>query len=231
MTERTVCRLEAEGKTVELFPTHVPDRPLLFCNGFPGEGEKLMQALDALEFPPFSLAAISGLIWERDLSPWKAPPVSAGGAPFTGGADAYLHTLTEKLVPRTLERVAGTPPWLGLAGYSMAGLFAVYALYRTPLFSRVASMSGSLWFPGFREYALSRPLAGRPEALFLSLGEREHRTKNLQMRTVQTATEALAEHSRSLGIPTEYQRNPGGHFTDPVGRCARGLAWLVRTEA
>ena len=46
-----------------------------------------------------------------------------------------------------------------IAGDSMAGLFAVYALYRTQVFSRVASASGSLWYPGLLEYALMYELA------------------------------------------------------------------------
>lgn len=24
--------------------------------------------------------------------------------------------------------------------------------------------------------------------------------------------------------------NPGGHFSDPEGRCARGMAWLIREQ-
>lgn len=223
-------RFTLEGKSADLYAAAQADSPLIVCNGFPGEGEKILQALRGEDLPPFSLAAVSGLIWERDLSPWPAPPVSGGGCPFSGGAEEYLELLTGEILPRLLEQTAGTPPWLGLAGYSMAGLFAVYALYRTPLFARSASMSGSLWFPGFLDYARSHPPAGRPQALFLSLGEREHRTGDPVLRTVRTATEALAEHWRRSGVPTEYRRSPGGHFTDSVGRCARGIAWLLREK-
>ena len=33
----------------------------------------------------------------------------------------------------------------------LAGLFAVYATFQSDVFDRVASISGSLWFPDFRE--------------------------------------------------------------------------------
>lgn len=50
--------------------------------------------------------------------------------------------------------------FIGIAGYSLAGLFALYALYKTDVFTRVASMSGSLWFPG---------IMGIPAALSLEM--------------------------------------------------------------
>ena len=64
----------------------------------------------------------------------------------------------------------GAPRWRGIAGYSLAGLFAVYALYRTDVFARAASVSGSLWFPGFREYVFSHTPLCRPDCVYFSLG-------------------------------------------------------------
>lgn len=58
---------------------------------------------------------------------------------------------------------------VGITGYSLAGLFAVYAIYRTDVFSG-GCMSGSVWFPGFKEYIFSRELKRRPDCIYFSLG-------------------------------------------------------------
>ena len=39
-----------------------------------------------------------------------------------------------------------------IAGYSLAGLFALWAAWNSGYFRRVASVSGSLWYPGFTDY-------------------------------------------------------------------------------
>lgn len=65
--------------------------------------------------------------------------------------------------------IGGVPRWRGIAGYSLTGLFALYyAIYQTDLFSRVGSISGTLWFPGMKEYIFSMSQsAGRNGPAFL----------------------------------------------------------------
>ena len=81
-------------------------------------------------------------------------PAHSSDAPCTGGADEYLKVLLEEILPGVLSRISGSPVFLGIAGYSHAGLFALYSMYHTDRFDRVASMSGSLWFPDFKEYRI-----------------------------------------------------------------------------
>ena len=116
------------------------------------------------------------------------------------------------------------PAWRGIAGYSLAGLFAIYALYRTDLFSRAASVSGSLWYPGFRDFIISSQLRARPDRLYLSLGDRESKGST---STVLGNTEAIAAHFSSIGISTLFELNPGNHFTDPAGRTAKGIDFIT----
>lgn len=40
-----------------------------------------------------------------------------------------------------------------LGGYSLAGLFSLWAAYQTNLFAGIAAASPSVWFPGFLDYA------------------------------------------------------------------------------
>ena len=145
-----------------------------------------------------------------------------------GGADRYLEELLDQILKEALARTDGEPEYLGLAGYSLAGLFAIYAMYRTDRFSRVCSMSGSLWFPDFREFALSHPLVRKPDRLYLSVGDREARSRNRMLQSVQDNTEFLADFYRKQGIETEYELNPGNHYQDAALRCAKGIAWILK---
>lgn len=215
----------AGGKTVTVFPAAEPDAPVVYLNAFGEEGQKVFDALPA--DPPLTLVAISGLDWDRDMAPWDSPAVFKNAAPFSGGADDYLRLLTGEILPAAERRLAGTPRWRGIAGYSLAGLFAVYALYHTDAFTRAASVSGSLWFPGFREYVFSHAPQRRPDCVYFSLGDRESRTRNLVLQTVQENTEAICGFYREQGIRTTFQLNPGGHHDQPAERTAAGIGWMA----
>ena len=219
-----------EGKVVELFPPLNPGAPLVLLNGEAGEGAAVAEAVKRLTKAVFALAAVSGLHWEDDLTPWPIPPISKGRPPCRGLADAYIGLLTEGILPRVLERLPAPPEYAALAGYSLAGLFALYAMYRTDCFSRVASASGSLWYPGFAEYAQSHNPARKPDALYLSLGDREGRTRHPLMRPVEDNTRLLSEYYRQEGIHATLEMNPGGHFNDPNGRMARAIAWVLEAQ-
>ena len=115
---------------------------------------------------------------------------------------------------------------LGVGLLAAAGLFALYALYGTDVFSRAASVSGSLWFPGFREYVFSHEPKRRPDRVYFSVGDRESRTKNPVLQTVQENTEAICGYYREMGICTTFRLNPGGHHERPAQRTAAGIQWL-----
>ena len=201
--------------------------PLIVLNNYSGESSSVIEAMKGINCPECNLLCISGLNWDHDMTPWYCPPLSENDTPCTGGADEYLKLLLSEILPEAKARINGKPSFIGLAGYSLAGLFAIYALYQTDAFARVASMSGSLWFPGFRDYCLSHELKGVPDRLYLSLGDREARTKNKMLMTVQDNTEVLAEHYQSFGLDVVWELNPGNHFRDAALRSAKGIKALL----
>lgn len=210
-----------EKKKVTVFPGAVSDRPIIYLNTFGEEGETVLQKIGKPDSLDFSLAAVSHLEWNHDMVPWQAED-------FTGGADDYLKLFTEKIMPEAEKKIKGTPPWRGIAGYSLAGLFALYALYQTSLFSRAASISGSLWFPGFKEYIATHEMKRKPDGIYFSLGEKEHKTRNPLMKGVRQNTEEIERFCRKQGIPTAFQLNPGNHFQDAAERTASGILWMLR---
>lgn len=228
---KNICdkhEFSVSGKMVSVMPSSVCDRPVIYLNTFADEGDKVYQSLCDMDCRDFTLVTVSGLLWNHDMAPWDIPPVSESDTPCTGGAEEYLQLLTEEIVPEAEKTVRGSVLWRGLAGYSLAGLFAVYSLYRTDIFSRIASISGSLWFPDFTEYVFSHEMKSVPEHIYLSLGNRECKTKNPYLRTVQTNTEAIRDFYVKKGVDTGLTLHAGGHFKNAVQRTALGIAWIIK---
>lgn len=173
-----------------------------------------------------ALVFIEGFDWNKDLSPWPAKAVFGDGD-FGGEADAFLETLTDQLIPAAEREMTEEIRWRGIAGYSLAGLFAVYAAYRSGLFSRAASVSGSMWFDGWTEYAESHPFAGTLTHAYFSVGAKEKKTRNLRMQPVEENTRAMHELFESRGVKSRFLLNPGNHFVDAQKRLAAALEYLM----
>ena len=214
-------------KGVDIFPSTETTAPTIYLNTFSGEGQKIYEAARAANYPQFALVAISDLDWNHDMAPWDRPAAFKNGEPFIGGADDYLRLLVEEIMPRAEKELSGPPAWRGIAGYSLAGLFALYAIYRTDVFSRVGCMSGSLWFPGFKEYVFSHEPKRRPDCIYFSLGDKESKTRNPILRNVRQNTEEIQAFYRDKGIDPVFQLNPGNHYDHAAERTAAGIAWLL----
>ena len=215
-------------KGVDIFPSTETTAPTIYLNTFSGEGQKIYEAARAANYPQFALVAISDLDWNHDMAPWDRPAAFKNGEPFIGGADDYLRLLVEEIMPRAEKELSGPPAWRGIAGYSLAGLFALYAIYRTDVFSRVGCMSASLWFPGFKEYIFSHEPKRRPDCIYFSLGDKEAKTRNPILKTVQENTEEIQTFYQNKGIDTVFQLNPGNHFVQGIERTIAGIQWLLR---
>ena len=206
----------------------VADAPLVVLNCFGDEGEAVASELDGLVDSPYSLVAINVSDWNSALSPWKAPAVFKGEGDFGCGADEYVAELVNEIVPAACAEYGLKPRAIYIAGYSMAGLFALYSLYKTDFFAGCASCSGSLWFPGFYEFASEHEFASSPSKIYLSLGDREAKTKNPVMATVEDKTRGIAERYKAKGYDVRFEMNQGGHFNDPELRTAKGIAWVIK---
>ena len=215
------------GKIASIFPSNTPNSPVIYLNTFSDEGQKVYEATQAAGCPPFTLVAISDLDWNHDMVPWDSPPAFKNAEPCTGGADDYLRLLTEGIIPTAEKEITGVPSWRGIVGYSLAGLFALYAIYWTDLFSRVGSMSGSLWFPGMKDYIFSHEPKRQPDHMYFSLGDKESKTRNPVLRSVRQNTEEIQTFYQSKGINTVFELNPGNHYNHAAERTAAGIVWLL----
>lgn len=120
--------------------------------------------------------------WNVDLSPWDAPPVF-GREAFGHGAADTLAWLRLRLMPEVRAKYAISPdaPVI-LGGYSLAGLFSLWSAAQVDDFAAVAAVSPSVWFPGWRAYADQHALRSR--VVYLSLGDREEKSRNPVLASV-----------------------------------------------
>ena len=173
----------------------------------------------------FLFAAVPVKSWNDELSPWEAPAVW-GKESFGGNAAGTLRFLTEQAIP-TLKKQFALPENVRiiLGGYSLAGLFALWASTQTALFSGVAAASPSVWFPGWMEFEQQHPI--QAQCIYLSLGDREERTRNATMAAVGKNIRALHSRLAERGTDCTLEWNIGGHFKDADLRTARAFRWAM----
>ncbi len=137
--------------------------------GIRNEYEKIRELTDM----DFCLTAFKINDWNKDLSPWVAPAVF-GIENFGDGAADTLKEILSLCTDKDKKYYIG--------GYSLAGLFSLWASVQTDKFEGVAAASPSVWFPDFLDYIRERkPLCRK---IYLSLGDKEEKTRNPVMATV-----------------------------------------------
>lgn len=164
----------------------------------------------------FRLLAVKVDSWNSALSPWQAPAVF-GKDDFAGNAEKTLEYI--------LTLCSDTGKTYHLGGYSLAGLFALWAGCQTDAFRGVAAASPSVWFPGFTDYLKDHKM--KSKALYLSLGDKEPKTRNPVMASV---GDKILETHRLLeaqGVPCTLEWNQGNHFKDADKRTAKAFAWVM----
>lgn len=169
----------------------------------------------------FRFIAVPVTRWFDELAPWPAPPIF-GKTPFGNGAKETLEWIKANLFPSPTE---GHKKAVILGGYSLAGLFALWAGYQTELFDGIVAASPSVWYQDWIDYAEQHaPKAGR---FYLSLGDREVHSKTPILTTVGTAIRRQQQLLTDTHIPNTLEWNPGNHFMDNGIRTAKGFVWVM----
>lgn len=111
----------------------LPDRDICanqagYLNTFSDEYQKMFKTAQAAGCPPFTLLAICDPAWNQDMASRDSLPAFKNTEPRTSSADDYLHHLAEEIIPVAEAEIHRAPQWCGIAGYSLAGLFALYAI-------------------------------------------------------------------------------------------------------
>jgi hypothetical protein len=220
MTEKTIA-----SKKCLIYPAE--NASICLIQPVDGHGSELLynevELIKSLTAKPFILVACQVEAWNSELSPWEAPAVF-GKDNFGSGANKTLSYITKSIIPFIKNEYSGIIDFY-LGGYSLAGLFSLWSGYQTDSFKGVAGVSPSVWFPGWDSFIKSNEM--KAARTFLSLGDREEKTRNKVMATV---GDRIKMQYDNLYNDCVLEWNSGNHFADPDKRTAKGFAWLINGE-
>ncbi len=215
-----------DNKVIYIYPADVPGAPVVFSNDYADIAEGLISACEKRGCPKFNHVSITKLNWNEELSPWSHPQLLSDNDNFTGGADDYLAVLEGEILPQAEEKMY-KPGKRILSGYSMGGLFALYAAQKSEMFNAYVCASGSVWYPDFVEYVRKHEFEAKPKAIYLSIGDKESKTKHPLMSQTENNMRTLYSLYRKRGVDTTFVLNKGQHYKDPLGRMASGIEWTL----
>ena len=180
---------------------------------------KIYEELKKIVNIDFQIIFIEINDWNKDLSPWSAPSVFGKEDFGSGAKDTLLEIL--KLCDDSNKNYY-------LGGYSLAGLFSLWASFQTNKFKGIASVSGSLWFPNFLDYINTNEIL--TSNIYLSLGNTESKSKNKLMSTVDICTEKCYKSFQDRNINIIFEWNEGNHFKNPNLRLIKAYKWLLENS-
>lgn len=183
--------------------------------------EKELPWLDVMaETHNATFVVISGVNWEEDLTPWKAPGLKGGE--FAGKAQYFLEMLKADLFFNLEASLRIQKADRSIIGVSLSGLFAVWASLNMPLFGSVGSVSGSLWYDGFLEWMKENKdtVTGR---YYFSLGDKEKDGKNRRLASVEESTLEAVDLLKSVGKEVTFEYNEGNHFGPLIERIEKAI--------
>ena len=216
-------------KTMNVLSTQNPENAPVFIWGLDmSHGETAVSLFDevkALTEKDFSLVVFDVTDWNAQFSPWPAPAVF-GKDSFSGKGSDTLRFLEDEFLPEIKSKFQGSETFL--TGYSLAGLFSLWALYESDKFNGAVCCSSSLRFDKWDEYVSTHRIKASSK-IYMSLGGREEKTKNKVMAKVGDRTRRQAEILKDDPNVEKlfFEWNEGGHFDEPLKRVAKGSARIL----
>lgn len=192
---------------------------------FGNSAQVICEKIISLSVESFVMCELLVKDWDRYLTPWKAD-INMSGREFRGEAAELLKDIEEKALPKLKELAPNERIYL--AGYSLAGLFALWTMYESAMFNGAACCSASLWYPGWKEYASAHTLK-QPSDIYLSLGKAEKKARNPVMRTIEEnmllQLQLIKQDKNAMRSCMKWHE--GGHFNETDERVAMGIGWLL----
>lgn len=192
-----------------------------------GSGAPVIYVIDSVTHPLPLAEAAAGIAssvvrvpvgsWGDDLTPWPAPALRPGEKDFGGRADETLAGLVGEVGLRDGS--------CAVCGYSLGGLFALYAFAREPRLTACACLSGSVWYEGWIDWLRANAPDCSGRYAFFSVGKKERRA-GLPFRHVEEDLAACASILRERGCEVDVALGPGSHMQHVAERLAAGLAAL-----
>ena len=123
-----------------------------------------------------------------------------------------------------------------IGGYSLAALFSLWVFYsdinkKEKIFDGVCACSPSLWYIKWEEYLKDKE-ANDNSIIYLSLGDKEGKTKNEVFKKLKSGMDKMIEkvkNDKNVRIYI-FEENKGGHSNDIDLRMAKGFKWIIENS-
>ena len=165
-----------------------------------------------------------------DYTPWPLQASENMPMDFGGKAEEHLSFITTHVIPfcESEYGFASSAEKRVIGGYSLGGLFSLYAAVNTDLFRTVLSCSSSLWYPGFLDYLKEHPFKATHPKLYMSVGDQEGTTATNLTADQTLNTLALKDwvELRFQASDFQFKLEEGNHGTNISRRAERAVEWV-----
>ena len=165
-----------------------------------------------------------------DYTPWPLQASETMPMDFGGKAEAHLSFITTHVIPfcESEYGFASSAEKRVIGGYSLGGLFSLYAAVNNDLFGTVLSCSSSLWYPDFLDYLKEHPFKAAHSKLYMSVGDQEGTTATNLTAAQTSNTIALKDfyEPKFQAGDFKFTLEEGNHGNDIPGRVERAVEWV-----
>ncbi len=175
-----------------------------------------------------TMVAIAGISWDHDMTPWEAPDIGKSSRMLKGRGALFLEKLRTVILPMAEEGLLIQKRYL--IGVSLSGLFALWSASQCSDFSRIASVSGSLWYDNFTGWLEEARIDATVERFYLSLGDQEKNAPDSRVATVEDKTMETVRILREKGFDVIFEMNPGSHYAAMYPRMEKALDVLMKEK-
>lgn len=225
--ENKVLRIKNKIITIyNKFDRENVELPIIFYNTFNGDALSVWNKSQEIGCNDYIFVVIGNIDWDNEMTPWEELPIFKGDKGYKGLANKHIKFIEDDVIPEVLKNLRCAPKYYAISGYSLGGLFSIYSMLKTNIFSRIISASGSFWYPNFIEYIDKNKIDIKTKKVYLSLGDKEKETKDIT-KNVEEKTNKLYEILKSNKIHTILEMNKGNHFKEVDLRMAKGIKWIL----
>ncbi len=216
------------GFPIQLYDCNVPKAPIVYLLAHQMDPE-LLSLLQEKSLPAFSLACIgiSSTQWNTLLAPWNTPSNFPKYLRCQGEASRFLKIFLNDILPAIQNHLSSFSGVQTMAGYSLAGLFSLWALCEWEQLEGVCAVSGSFWYPDFQTWFLDHFPLHLPICVYFSTSESEWTSQNARLSSLKPTLEAIEQSLAQKGVKTICQIHPGNHFQEPTKRLVLGIEWMI----
>ena len=180
--------------------------------------------------PPLNFVLLNANNRTDDYTPWPLQASENMPMDFGGKAAEHLSFITTHVIPfcESEYGFASSAEKRVIGGYSLGGLFSLYAAVNTDLFRTVLSCSSSLWYPGFLDYLKEHPFKATRTKLYMSVGDQEGTTATNLTAEQTSNTMLLKNFYEPTFEPNDFKYilEEGNHGNDIPGRAWRAVEWV-----